>query len=115
MRLIEQLIIIPSHLQKVLIAKQLLSHGSKAEKILLTDALEDFDTEGLAITENQRSVHEESDLLVILEWGQEMSQIRELMNLLVNSAFNLLSVVILSSDTLFSFNYHESQADRSHK
>lgn len=50
MWLIEQLVIIPSHLQKVLITKQLLSHRSEAEQILFTDALKDFDTESLAIT-----------------------------------------------------------------
>lgn len=73
MWLIEQLIIIPSHFQKVLVTEQLLPHRPKAKQILFTDALEDFDAEGLAITQNQRPVHEESDLLVILKWSQEMS------------------------------------------
>lgn len=50
MWLIEQLIIIPSHFQKVLVTEQLLPHRPKAKQILFTDALEDFDAEGLAIT-----------------------------------------------------------------
>lgn len=57
------------------------------------------------MAEGQRSIHEEPQLLIILEWGQEVSEIGELVGLLAESPLNCLPFGILPGNAFLSFDY----------